>query len=288
PAEAPPTAVGDACEASNGAPPEIVFRAYARLVEVHATVTDGRGRYVDDLTAEQFTIRQGGQPVKVAAFEKSTAAISCALLLDTSHSMQAALPALKSAALQLIAALREKDSVAVYSLSGGISELQTFTTDKAASTGAVLRAGLGGETALYDALVRVNRELAGRRGKKAIVVFTDGADNMSTLAAETAILRARTAGVPIHTIAQGIALQNSRLLNELSGMSQATGGLAFTIQTAEEIHDVFKRVLEDLLHGYLLLFQPPPAEDHTWCRIEVRLRDAGTRKVRAREGYFPE
>ena len=265
-----------------------LFRVSGRLVEVHAIVTDDKGRYVDDLAADRFVVRDGGLAMEIRAFENRTASLSCALLLDTSLSMESALPPLKSAALKLIAALRPDDSVAIYSLSGGFSELQAFTKDKSAATRAVLRAGLGGTTALYDALVRVNRDLEARTGKKVIVVFTDGEDNASTLTAETAIRRAKTTGVPLYTIAQGHALRQQALLKELSGMSQSTGGLAFTIQFAEQIGGVFESILQDLLHGYLLAFQPLASDEHAWRPIAVSLRQGGNRKIRAREGYFPE
>jgi VWFA-related protein len=262
----------------------LTFRTNARLVEVYATVTDGQGRLLDGLRSDQFTILDGGQPVKIAAFENGTAALSCALLLDTSQSMEAALPALKSAALKLIAGLRPDDAVGIYSLNGGISELQPFTKDKGLAARVTLRAELGELTALYDGLVRVNRDLAARTGKKVIVVFTDGEDNDSTLSAATAILRAKTVGIPIYTIAQGHALGHAALLKELSGISQATGGLSFRIGSAAEIGPVFDSVLQDLLHGYLLAFQPQSMEGHTWRSIEVRAPG----NVRAREGYYPE
>jgi len=117
-----------------------------------------------------------------------------------------------------------------------------------------------------------------------IVVFTDGEDNNSTLSAATAILRAKTVGIPIYTIAQGHALGHPSLLKELGGMSQATGGLAFRIGSAAEIGRVFDSVLQDLLHGYLLAFQPPAGDGHAWRKIEVQAPG----NVRAREGYFPE
>ena len=262
----------------------VTFRTNARLVEVYATVTDGQGRLVDGLRREQFTVLDAGQPMNIAAFENGTAALSCALLLDTSQSMDAALPALKSASLKLIGGLRPDDAVAVYSLNGGISELQPFTKDKSLAARVTLRAELGELTALYDGLVRVNRDLAARTGKKVIVVFTDGEDNNSTLSAATAILRAKTVGIPIYTIAQGHALGHPSLLKELSGMSQATGGLAFRIGSAAEIGRVFDSVLQDLLHGYLLAFQPAAGEGHAWRKIEVQAPG----NVRAREGYFPE
>ena len=188
----------------------------------------------------------------------------------------------------MIAALRPNDTVAVYSLNEGISQLQSFTTDRVAATRAVLRVELGSQTALYDGLIRVNRDLSARTGRKVIVVFTDGEDNASTLPAATAILRAKTAGVPIYTVAQGHAVRNRVLLKDLSATSQATGGLSFSIQSATEIGDVFEKVLQDLLHGYLLAFSPPPADNHDWRPIQVQLRDPRLYKVRSREGYYPQ
>ena len=185
--------------------------------------------YVDDLTADQFTVTEQGEPRAATGFESRAAEVSVALLLDTTGSMQAALPALKNAALRLIGDLRPSDWVAVYSFNNTVSELQPFSTDKDAAKRAVLRTEPFGETALYDALARVNRDLSGRSGKKVIVVFTDGDDNASTITAQTAVQRAKAAGVPVYTIAQGAALTNPEFLKQLAGVSQATGGASYAI-----------------------------------------------------------
>jgi VWFA-related protein len=121
-----------------------------------------------------------------------------------------------------------------------------------------------------------------------IVVFTDGADNCSVLTTDAAILRAKSAGLPIYTIAQGSALQHPELLRQLAGVSKTTGGVAFAIHGPSEIRAVFEAVSQDLMHGYMITFQPPSAEGHTWHPIEVMLSGAKTHKVRAREGYYPE
>jgi len=268
------------------APAEAVFRTEARLVQVFASVTDSRGRHVDDLPREQFTLLDNGARVPIAAFENSASGVSLALTLDTTGSMQARLPALKNAALRLIRALRPIDAVAVYSLRGGFTELQKFTTDKEAAARAVLSTEAAGLTALYDALVRVNRDLAARVGKKAIVVFTDGNDNFSTLTPETAIRGAKTAGVPIYTIAQGPDVDQD-LQKQLAEVARATGGVAFNVASAGEMRTTFERVLEDLLHGYLLAFQPPAVEGNNWRTVQVTLRNGRGLKVRAREGYYP-
>jgi Ca-activated chloride channel family protein len=270
------------------APDEVIFRASTSLVEVYTTVTDSRGRYVDDLSATQFSVLEQGKPKDIQAFETRASAVSVALLLDTTGSMSAALPALKNAALKLIGELRAEDSVAVYSFDKSVSELQAFTTDKAAAKRAVLGTRPLGETALYDALARVSRDLSGRAGKKVIVLFTDGDDNSSTLTTNIAIQRAKAVGVPVFTIAQGEALGHPEYLKQLAEVSKATGGVSFVIREPNEIAAVFEKVSEDLMHGYMLTFQAPAVQDHAWRAIEVVLPGLKGHKVRAREGYYPQ
>jgi Ca-activated chloride channel homolog len=269
-------------------PTAAVFRATAQLVEVYATVTDAGGHYVDELARDQFTISEQGTVQKTIAFEPRSAEVSVALLLDTTGSMHRALPALKNAALKLIADLRPSDAVAVYGFNNSVTELQPFTTDKRAAKRAVLSTQAFGDTALYDALTRVSRDLSARAGKKVIVVFTDGNDNISTLSTDSAILRAKAAGVPVYTIAQGEALLNPDFLKQLASVSKATGGVSFVIHEPNEIRGVFEKVSEDLTHGYLLVFQPPPAEGHSWRSIDVEVQGSKKYRVRAREGYYSQ
>jgi Ca-activated chloride channel family protein len=269
--------------------PADVFRADARLVMVSATVMDARDRYVDDLKANDFQILEDGRARPAVAFESLSSGVSCALLLDTTGSMYAALPALKSAAMRFIGDLRPVDSVAVYSFSESVSLLEPFTSDKGAAKRAVMGTRAAGQTALYDALTRVSRDLASRPGKKVIVVFTDGEDNLSTLASGLAVRRMKTIGTPVYTIAQGQALLYQGLLKQLSELSTVTGGLPFRVERASDISAVFERISADLAHGYLLSFQPSATGgSRDWHRIEVVSRRDKRYKVRAREGYFSE
>ncbi len=81
------------------------------------------------------------------------------------------------------------------------------------------------EAYVENALARVNREISHRSGKKVIVVFTDGADNASTLASDAVVKRAKTIGAPVYTIAQGQALRFPHVLKQLENVAIATGGL---------------------------------------------------------------
>jgi VWFA-related protein len=271
----------------SGLPPELVFRTSARLVEIYATVTDDRGRYVDNLGRSDFTVLDNGKPVEIGTFENLESGVSVALLLDTTGSMAAALPALRNSALKLIDDLRPIDSVAVYGFNETTFELQPFTTDKGAAKRAVLHTRYMGSTALHDALVHVTGDISGRTGKKAIVVFTDGADNMSTLTADAVVRQARAAGVPVYAMAHGEALTDRVLLKNLNALANATGGLSFAVHGAAEMNSVFDHVSHDIAHGYLLSFKPAAGEKRAWRTLELVLRDGRGRKVRAREGYFP-
>jgi Ca-activated chloride channel homolog len=222
------------------------------------------------------------------AFESRFTQVSVALLLDTTGSMQLALPALKNASLKLIDDLRPGDSIAVYGFSDSVNELQPFTTDKDAAKRAVLHTQPFGSTALYDAMTRVSRDLSGRDGKKVIVLFTDGDDNFSSLTKETAIAAAEGSGVPVFTIAEGEALRRPEFLAQLGAISKATGGEAFTIRNTGEIRRVFEKISEDLMHGYLLSFQPASGETHDQRNIHLVLPGSKGFKVRAREGYLLE
>jgi VWFA-related protein len=176
----------------------------------------------------------------------------------------------------------------VYTFSESVNENQPFTTDKDAAKRAILKTHALGNTALYDALVRVNRDLSSRGGKKVIIVFTDGSDNASMLTSAISMERARSSGIPIYTIAEGEALQQQKLIGELATISQATGGSQFLIHRLSDIAPVFEKVSQELMHGYLLAFQPSPGTDHEWRKIEVVLDRRKGLQIRAREGFYVE
>jgi len=120
-----------------------------------------------------------------------------------------------------------------------------------------------------------------------IVLFTDGDDNSSALTTDVAVRRAKAAGIPVYTVAQGSALTNSMLVDQLSAVSKATGGQAFVIHDPQEIKGIFEKISADLSHGYLLVFQPESTDDPSWRTIEVELQGVKGGKVRTRKGYYP-
>jgi Ca-activated chloride channel homolog len=264
------------------------FKSDVRLVEVYASVFDQKGSHVDGLMKEQFHILDEGAPQTLLRFEAETSGLTCAILLDTTGSMQGALPSVKNAVSELLSQMREGDSVGIFGFSSTLVTLQDFTGDRAAARRAVLRTRADGSTALFDAIAEVARDIGSRKGKKAIVLFTDGDDNASGLTANAAIKRVLETGVPVYAVAEGEARNSTQLRKQLRQIAEQTGGFSYEAKSAGDIEKVFRDIQGELKHLYLLTYRPPDADQSKWRTIKVEIGGLSGYKVRGKQGYFPE
>jgi Ca-activated chloride channel family protein len=269
---------------------DVTFKQDVRLVEVYATVYDHGGRAVQGLKREQFEIRDDGVPQPISAFEASDRSIACALLLDTTGSMQEVMPTLRNAAREFIDTLRPIDAVGVYAFSDHLEELAEISNDRAQARRALIRLRAAGRTALFDSVSQLALSMEKRPGKKVIVVLTDGGDNASILNRQAAAERARKAGIPIFAIAEGDALKDGGAQKLLHELAESTGGHAYKAQHAKDIDGIFTAIAGDLQNGYLLAFKPPLEEKQTnWHALEVAVKDTEhPLRIRARTGYAIE
>lgn len=264
------------------------FKSRSQLVEVYATVYDHAGVPVPGLDKDSFQVLDNGVQQPILHFEPSGADLSCALLLDTTGSMKDALGGVRNAVSNLLDQMREGDSAAVFTFNSSLNILQDFTTDKSLAKRAVMRTRAAGETALFDAIAEASRTIGPRSGKKAIVLFTDGADNASHIRAEGAIRRALTTGVPIYAVAEGSAVHEGALLKELRSLSERTGGKCYRAQSSKDVNKVFAQIEMELKHVYLLTYKPPEAEESKWRTIQVSVKGGKQYQIRGKQGYFPE
>jgi len=272
-----------------GQEPTTVIKVQVRLVEVYASIHDQKGHFVDGLNRESFQVLEDGKPQQIAAFDSTSQSLSCAILLDTTGSMNEALPRVKNSIVKLIDELDPQDSVAIYTFDQRLVIRQEFTTDKNAAKRAVLRARAEGATALFDALSEAAQELSQRSGKKILILFTDGDDNSSALNANAAVARAKKAGVPLYTIAEGEAAHSKNLRKLLDDLSRRTGGAAYEVKKPGEIEQVFHEISEDLRHLYMISYRPPQgANGGKWRKIDLLLNGPKDCHIRAKEGYFAE
>ena len=169
-------------QAAEPADADGVFRGGIELINVSATVTDARGRFVDGLTKDDFLVYEDGEPVEITQFDNERVPVSLGIALDTSGSMdgrkmEAARNALDRFLYDL---LGPDDEFFLYRFDYTPVLLQDWTTSPERLSRAIRDIRPRGGTALYDAVAEsVPRVAEGRHRKKALLIISDGNDTNS-------------------------------------------------------------------------------------------------------------
>lgn len=157
-----------------------VIRVNTTLVTIPLSVTDRDGRYIPNLTKEDFRLWEDGVEQDVAYFSSVDKPFSVVLMIDTSGSTRFRLDEIQDAAVQFVNQLRRDDRVMVVSFDDDVRILSEFTNNRYQLSEAIRRTSTGEGTRLYDAVdLVINQRLNQIQGRKAIVLFTDGVDTTS-------------------------------------------------------------------------------------------------------------
>jgi VWFA-related protein len=157
-----------------------IVRVDTTLVSIPVSVMDRDGKYIPNLTKDDFRVWEDGTEQRVAYFASTEKPFTVALLIDTSGSTINKLGEIQDAAIAFVEQLRPDDRVMVVSFSDKIRVLTQPTNDRNALRDAIRRTEPGDGTRLYDAVDQViNQSLNRIEGRKAIVLFTDGVDTTS-------------------------------------------------------------------------------------------------------------
>ena len=157
-----------------------VVRVETTLVSIPVSVTDRDGKYIPNLTKDDFHIWEDGVEQRVAYFASTEKPFTVALVIDTSGSTRFKLEEIQDAAIAFVNQLRPDDRVLVVSFDDKIRGVQNQpTNDRSALRNAILQTRIGSGTKLYEAVDQVINRLNSIEGRKAIVLFTDGVDTTS-------------------------------------------------------------------------------------------------------------
>jgi Mg-chelatase subunit ChlD len=155
------------------------LRVDTNLVTVPVIISDRGDRYIPDLKQEEFAVYEDGTKQEISFFETVTAPFNVVLMLDTSASAQEKLGQIQQAAIAFTELLQPADRVKVISFDDRVHDLSDFTSDRAVLQWAIRGTRSGQGTKLYDAMAVALRALQRIKGRKAIVIFTDGIDSYS-------------------------------------------------------------------------------------------------------------
>ncbi|HKX00644.1 MAG TPA: VWA domain-containing protein [Bryobacteraceae bacterium] len=159
---------------------EVVFRSDVSLVRVDAQVVDRDNRAITGLRADDFILREEGQPQPIRNFASENMPVDVLFLLDVSASMRPHVERIASAAQQALRVLRDEDRGAIMVFDRSTRLRLPFRNnreDVARAFDALLdqetfNGGTDITRALLDAANYVGRE-ARLDARRAIVILTD-------------------------------------------------------------------------------------------------------------------
>jgi len=274
------------------------FRAGVDLVSLNVTVTGPDGRYVTDLSQDQFQVFEDGVLQNVTFFSRTQMPIAAAILLDTSASMEEKLQTAHAAATGFVRRLRPQDVAEIIDFDSKVKTLQEFTGDIDALEAAIRSTTAGGSTSLYNALYisiktlrTVEAPSADEIRRQAVVVLSDGEDTSSLLGYEEVLDLAKRSETVIYAIGLRSPRQESgRGFHEaefvLRQLAQETGGRVFFPDTIGELPGIYDQIWEELSSQYSVGYSSSnPRRDGQWRRIVVRV-DRQNVQARTKQGYY--
>jgi VWFA-related protein len=158
-----------------------VVEVDTKLVTVPVRVLDRRGRFVAGLTKENFSLFEDGTKQDISYFNNEEQPFTVALVLDMSYSTNFKISEIQSAAIAFIDQLRPQDRVMVVSFDQDVHMLCEVTNERQRIYRAIRSTKIQTGTSLYEAVdLVINERLKRVKGRKAVILFTDGVDTTST------------------------------------------------------------------------------------------------------------
>jgi Ca-activated chloride channel family protein len=269
-----------------------------RLVRVLATVRDASGGLIGDLSKGEFAILDNNVPQEISVFERRTEQpLSVALLVDCSGSTAKDLKfEIDSVSRFLHALFKEgnpEDTVGLYSFNYQVTQETAFIHNQSRLDNKLR--GLHGSagTSLYDAIYFASRDLQNRKGRKVLVVVTDGGDTTSAKSYQAALTAAQLADSVMYPILiVPIANDAGRNLggeHALTTLASGTGGRVFEPTLGAPLDKAFSDILQELRTQYLIAFYPKevPVPKDPFHHLEVRVARPGL-QILSRNGYYGE
>jgi VWFA-related protein len=158
------------------------FRSGVELINVTATVSDADGRFVPNLSQDDFIVYEDDRRVDVTHFSAERVPVSLGIALDTSGSMAGEkMNAARAAIGRFVSELLDRnDELFLYRFSNYPVLVQGWTRDRRDLLDPLDRLTPNGATAMYDAVAKaIPLAQQGQNRKKALVVISDGNDTSS-------------------------------------------------------------------------------------------------------------
>ena len=268
-------------------------------------------------SASEIIVREGKTRRHVeAVLSGADAPLTVGIVIDASGSMNTALPDVQEAAIRFLeTALGQKDRAFLITFDTTARLVQPPTTDRELLRRQIMAIHPNGHTALNDAMILGLLQFEGVKGRRGMIVFSDGIDSASRYGAEDVNDLARRANIPLYVIAarskgspyglpppmaptpraggalptgapavimRGPANTSRTTLNRLA---ESSGGQMHHLTKLEALPEIYREIEADLRAQILAIIRTDAGKhENDWRAIEVDV--TGRRGVRAPSGYY--
>jgi Ca-activated chloride channel family protein len=259
------------------------------------TVSDKKGRFITDLTKDDFEVFESKKPQAIIEFAAETdLPLRLAVLIDTSNSIRDRFHFQQEAATAFIdgTVRPEHDRAMIVSFDTAAELVADLTGNVADLEKAIANLRPGGGTSLYDAIFFACRDKLMEdqplyKFRRAMVILSDGEDNQSRYTRDQALEMALKADVTIYSISTNITRIESDGDKVLRYFATETGGQAFFPFKASDLSQSFENIANELRHQYNIFYRPEPLKvDGLYHTVEIRVKGHKDMLVRARKGYY--
>ena len=259
------------------------------------TVTDRKGRFVTNLTKDDFEVIDSKKPQSILEFNaESDLPLRLGILIDTSNSIRDRFKFEQDAAIEFLNntlhANQDRAMLVSFDTKAELVSDLVGDTEKLATSIRSLRPG--GGTALYDAIFfacrdKLSQDQPKHKFRRAIVIVSDGDDNQSQYTRDQALEMAQKADVVLYAISTNITKIESDGDKVLKYFAAETGGKAFFPFKVEDLEQSFENIANELRHQYNIAYRPEPLKtDGLFHAVELRVKSRKDLVVHVRKGYY--
>ena len=259
------------------------------------TVVDRAGDNVENLTADDFEVREDGVPQSVTYFMtgagEGTVPLHIGLLFDTSESMDRDLAFSRNAAIKFLKMFSKALDFTLVEFSDDVRAARFAQAEFPRLVERIRSGKAKGRTSLYDAVTVYLSSAFDQTGRKVLVIFTDGDDTSSSRRWDETLRLLRASDVTIYPMGFLSNRGSARLLlqSKLNEIARLTGGRAVFPSSMKELDPMYAAIAAEIQGQYVLGYVPTNAvRDGKWRKVEIKLKRPPSERLqlRTREGYF--
>lgn len=209
---------------------------------IFVSVVDQSDNPIRDFRLGNFVIAENGRAGVPFEVGNVSDPLTVMLVLDRSGSMGGARETgLEAAAQNFVNALANNDYVGIVDFASSASVVQDFTNDKSILNAKISASTSSGSTALYEGMKLGAEVLSGRKGRKMLLVITDGDNTVTGVSQEEAIQTANRAGLSAYVVGIGVGAGLST--ETIRALSEGTGATYFTSADASDLDPIFTEMI---------------------------------------------